>query len=69
MPCHLQPILQRLDLDQDHWIDSVQQNRNRFHVMVGKLAFMQQLAKQLNRSWYKGKGGVMALYRGAESSG
>jgi len=50
-----------------HWIDSVQQYRNCFHVMVGKFAFLQQLAKQMNRSLFKGKGGIMALYRGAES--
>ena len=61
--------IKRQDLNEDQWIPSVQQYRNRFHVMVGKFAFLQDMAKRLNRSWFKGKAGVSALYRVVENPG
>jgi len=69
IPSHIKPILQRLDLNENQWIPSVQQYRNRFHVMVVKLSFLQDFAKRLNRFWFKGKAGVSALYRVVENPG
>jgi len=57
------PILQRLFIDPQQWQRTMLPSGLRFQHAVGCVARLKQYAKNLGRSWVKGQGLAMQLYR------
>ncbi|PVZ71825.1 transposase [Pelagibaculum spongiae] len=52
----LPPIIERLDIDQTVWIQTMGQGGNKFHRAVGCLASLRKHALQLKQFWVSGSG-------------
>jgi hypothetical protein len=61
----LPPILQRLNIDKDAWIEAMQPKGNVFGRAMGKLNHLKIHARALGQSWIKGLRQAERLYRGA----
>ena len=59
---HLRPVLERLDLDVEAWVDNVERYGGLFHRLAGKLDRLQQLARATGRAWLHGHRGARQLY-------
>jgi REP element-mobilizing transposase RayT len=59
----LPPILQRLNIDQEVWIESMRLKGNVFGRAMGKLNHLKIHAKALGQSWIKGLRQAERLYR------
>lgn len=55
IPVNLAPILDRLQINSQHWTDAVQHFHSWFGKIVGSTAQMAKRAAQNGRSWYRGK--------------
>lgn len=54
IPSHLQPILERLRIRDDFWIDAVSRYDCLFHRAVGSAQHMIEVARQLKQNWLHG---------------
>jgi len=62
IPPHVRPVLDRLDLEVEAWVENVQRYGSLFHRLVGKLDRLRVLARSLGRSWLQGHAGARRLY-------
>ncbi|MFN0129718.1 MAG: hypothetical protein ACKV19_23890 [Verrucomicrobiales bacterium] len=58
----LRPILQRLDLDVEAWVENVARYGSLFHRLVGKLDRLRAWARAKTRQWLHGHRGARLLY-------
>ena len=56
IPDHLEPILERLKLKSDNWIDSFKSFRRDFHTVAASEGTMRKMAKKVKTSWFHGVG-------------
>jgi hypothetical protein len=63
IPVHLQPILQRLGLDEQAWTDNVRHFGRRFRRVVGSVERIRQMGRTLGQCWLKGMEASRGLYR------
>jgi REP element-mobilizing transposase RayT len=61
----LPPILQRLNIDQDAWVEAMRPKGNVFGRAMGKLNHLKIHARALGQSWIKGLRQAERLYRNA----
>ena len=54
IPAHLDPILERLQLNGQVWMDTVEHFGDWFHRAVGRLPSMVARAGRSGRRWYQG---------------
>ncbi len=54
IPEHLAPILQRLDIERDQWLDSAQHFGSLFYRVAGKVSEMKARAPAAGQKWVKG---------------
>jgi REP element-mobilizing transposase RayT len=66
IPAHLAPILERLDLDHQHWLTTVTLFGKRFKRVVAKEPLMEQAARQAGQHWFVGKSFSRQVYRGTK---
>ena len=59
----LSPILNRLGIDQNEWLNSVTTFEERFHLAAGAIDKLQTMAKQLNQKWLKGSRAARQLFK------
>lgn len=59
------PILQRLDLNEAQWIESLKTFRYRFFHVIGNLESLSGFARKINKDWIRGVGGAKRMYRQA----
>jgi REP element-mobilizing transposase RayT len=59
---HLRPVLQRLDLDVEAWVENVELYGSLFHRLVGKVHRLQAWARATGRAWLHGHRGARRLY-------
>ena len=64
---HLRPVLERLDLDVEAWVENVESYGGLFHRLVGRLKRLQELAGATGRAWVHGHRGARRLYAQASS--
>jgi REP element-mobilizing transposase RayT len=62
IPPNLRPVLDRLDLAVEAWVENVQRYGSLFHRLVGKIHRLRELARSLGRSWLHGHAGARHLY-------
>ena len=64
IPSHIQPILQKLNINQENWLDNVTQFERKFYKAVGPRATLKRISGNMrNRQWFKGIGHCDSLYR------
>ncbi|WP_422409087.1 MULTISPECIES: transposase [unclassified Endozoicomonas] len=61
IPSCTPPILQRLDIDPDEWLKTMQWN-NRFYRAVGRLEAMKAFALEAGQKWLRGLNACSRLY-------
>jgi REP element-mobilizing transposase RayT len=54
IPAHLAPILTRLDIETDRWLNTFQGYGSLFHRVVGKFTNMTDSAKRAGKKWWQG---------------
>ena len=62
---HLSPILTRLGIDQQAWLENITQFEKQFNLAVGTVEKLQAFAGQLKQKWLKGKASSQRLYQTA----
>lgn len=62
IPAQIQPILQRLDLDHEAWLEIVQHFRRCYCLAAGAMDRLQQFGEQPGRYWLQGVGSSRRLY-------
>jgi hypothetical protein len=68
IPPHLSPVLDRLDLQVEAWVENVQRYGSLFQRLVGKLDRLRELAHSLGRSWFQGHAGACRLYTHSQAT-
>ncbi|MDH5327023.1 MAG: hypothetical protein OEZ68_21420 [Gammaproteobacteria bacterium] len=64
IPKHVQPLLQKLDLNQENWLENIKQFERRFFNAVGHPQRLRSISESMEgRSWFKGINRCEALYR------
>ena len=58
----LRPVLERLDLDVEAWVENVEGYGGLFRRVVGKIRCLGELADATGRAWIHGHGGARRLY-------
>jgi hypothetical protein len=56
------PILERLNIDPDHWLRYMQPSGNVFHHAIGRVRKMQNYALSLGQLWLQGQGTSQRLF-------
>lgn len=59
---HLRPVLERLDLNVDAWVENIERYGGMFYRVAGKVGRLKELARALGRSWLRGHHGARQLY-------
>lgn len=62
IPNHLPPILNRLALDVENWLDNVKRYGSLFWRVVGRAEAVAAAAAKAGRKWFKGVGSPDSLY-------
>jgi REP element-mobilizing transposase RayT len=68
IPQHLAPILTRLQIDVEHWVDGVRDFSRWVHRIVGTARSMADAAQQMGRRWLHGVSRCRQLFPGCGSS-
>jgi REP element-mobilizing transposase RayT len=63
MPADLQPIFQRLGLNESQWLDTVQHFGRRYRLAAGAAERLQAMGQRLGRCWMQGVGFSRRAYR------
>ena len=54
IPVHLSPILIRLEISSERWLDTVEDFGGLFHRVVGKMESIMAAARMVGKNWLKG---------------
>ena len=54
IPAHIQPILRKLAVNEDNWVNNTQHFGSRFHRALGRLSQFKKLAIRTNSKWING---------------
>ncbi|MDM8548199.1 hypothetical protein QUF61_17045 [Candidatus Venteria ishoeyi] len=63
IPAHIQPVLQRLEIKQNNWVDGVQHYGRHFYKVVGILQHLLEESGRQGRKWFKGQSAARLLYQ------
>jgi hypothetical protein len=55
IPRDLRPILERLSINAEGWVESILDFGRRFHRVIGRAASIAARAQKNGRHWYQGK--------------
>ena len=62
IPEHIQPILQRLGVNQDNWVNNTQHFGSRFRRAIGRISQIRKLAFRTHQHWINGFSSTSAFY-------
>ncbi len=62
IPDHLAPILDRLGLEQTHWVETVQDFGRMFKQAAGRWSSLTQAAPRCSRRWFQGKSAAQLAF-------
>ncbi len=63
IPAHLRPILQRLEINEDEWVDGVEHFGRRFYRVIGLIRHVVTERIEQGKRWFKGQQAVKRLYQ------
>ena len=62
IPQEIAPILERLNLNKEQWVDNIKHYDSRFKRVVGALDIILNYSKAINQQWCHGQGAMRQLY-------
>lgn len=62
IPMHVQPILQKLGVNEANWVNNTQHFGSRFHRALGRVNQIRQLADRMDRKWINGFSSAKQFY-------
>ena len=62
IPAHLEPVLKRLSLDVENWVNTVQRYGTLFWRVAGQMEQIVAAAKRAGRRWLKGLRAGQAIF-------
>jgi hypothetical protein len=62
IPGHLAPILIRMEIEREAWLDTVQHFGSHFRRVAGQLQNVVQAAREVGLHWFKGKRACAAAF-------
>ena len=62
IPEHIQPILQRLGVNQDNWVNNTQHFGSRFRRAIGRINQIRKLAFRTDQHWINGFSSISTFY-------
>lgn len=68
IPHDLAPILERLRIDADHWVDSTQYHKSWFSRFVGNVNEMTTAAAAAGKQWFRGMAAARKLFLAAAAA-
>lgn len=63
IPAHVQPILQKLGVNEANWVNNTQHFGSRFHRALGRIDQIRQLANRTKSKWIKGLTSAKHFYQ------
>lgn len=54
IPSHIQPVLQRLGVNEQNWVTNTQHFGSRFHRALGRINRIRQFARRVEQKWISG---------------
>ncbi|MCB1052061.1 MAG: hypothetical protein H6510_00390 [Acidobacteria bacterium] len=63
IPAHFDAILDRLEIDQEAWLDTVQHFGSRFYRVAGSVKNLVQAAREAGQHWFQGKTAAQLAYK------
>ena len=63
IPDRVQPILQRLGVNENNWVTCTQHFGSRFHRALGRIKQLKKLAKRTDQHWINGLSSARQFYR------
>ena len=63
IPAHLAPILQRLKINENNWIEGIEHYGSYFYRVVGALHRLKEECTKQGRHWLKGQRAAKMLYK------
>ena len=63
IPAHISSILDRLQANEDEWVNMVNHFGQRFHRVVGPADLLRKITRRFNRNWFKGLFQCERLYQ------
>ena len=62
IPLELAPVLDRLELNQEKWIENVQRFGGLFYRVIGRFERLCELAQSRGQKWFRGRNGCEQLF-------
>jgi len=69
IPAHIQPIFQRMGLNQEEWLELVQHFGRRYRLAAGAVDKLRAFSQQLGRYWLQGVGASRQFYQQSDPTG
>jgi REP element-mobilizing transposase RayT len=63
IPAHIQPILQKLAVNEDNWVNNTQHFGSRFHRALGRISQFKALASRTDSQWINGFSSAKLFYK------
>jgi CHAD domain-containing protein len=63
IPAELQPLLERMAIDMEAWLETVKKFDTWFHRVAGRLENVTEAAKRHGKKWLAGKTGAKTAFR------
>ncbi|MFT6293793.1 MAG: REP element-mobilizing transposase RayT [Glaciecola sp.] len=63
IPAHIQPILQKLAVNEDNWVNNTQHFGSRFRRALGRISQFKKLASRTNSKWINGLSPAKQFYK------
>jgi REP element-mobilizing transposase RayT len=63
IPARIKPILHKLNIIEDNWVDNTRNFGKRFGRALGRIEKLREFALQINQNWLHGHAQAMAFYR------
>ena len=63
IPAHIQPILQKLGVNEANWVNNTQHFGSRFHRALGRVSQIRQLANRTGSKWIAGLTAAKQFYQ------
>ena len=66
MSDELSPIMERLNLDTEHWVENIQKYGKLFYRIAGQVDRIKEAASQSSQRWFRSREAGQQLYRSPE---
>ncbi len=63
IPAHMAPILDRLGISPENWLENVTEFEKRFNLAIGTIEKLKDVAAKLKQQWLKGTSASRRLYK------